>query len=74
MFSFVLFQVLLSVDLLHPFGVAVDESRLYWTDWKSHRIESVNKFDGSDRQIHRSNLADLMDIHVFHRHRPKGIF
>jgi hypothetical protein len=38
----------------------------------SHSIETANKFDGSDRLTVRANLQDLMDIHVFHRHRPKG--
>ena len=65
-------KVLISTDMPHPFGVAVHENHVYWTDWMSHSIETANKFDGSDRRIVRANLWDLMDIHVFHRHRPKG--
>lgn len=38
----------------------------------SHSIDMANKLDGSDRLTVRDGLRDLMDIHVFHRHRPKG--
>ena len=66
-------QTLISLNLKHPFGVAVHEDRVYWTDSVTNSIESVNKLDGSDRHILRTNIRDLMDIHVFHRRRPQGI-
>lgn len=33
-----------------PNGLAIDNERLYWTDAKFDRIESIN-FDGSDRKV-----------------------
>lgn len=65
-------QVLLDQNLPHPFGLTIHDDRVYWTDWQSRSIESANKEDGSDRETVRSELSDLMDIHMFHRRRPRS--
>lgn len=36
----------------HPFGLAVFENRLYWSDWETRSIESADKFTGKDHKIH----------------------
>jgi len=63
---------LLSEDTPYPFGIAVHNELIYWTDWVTHNIESANKINGSDRQVVISDLEHLMDIHVFNRQRPTG--
>jgi len=64
--------VLLSESVPHPFGIAVHDDLVYWTDWVTHSIESANKLDGSGRRVVVGGLEDLMDIHVFNRQRPTG--
>ena len=40
-------------DLEHPFGLAVFENKLYWSDWDKNSIQSCNKFTGEDlKTIH----------------------
>uniref|UniRef100_A0A8K9VBI4 EGF-like domain-containing protein n=1 Tax=Oncorhynchus mykiss TaxID=8022 RepID=A0A8K9VBI4_ONCMY len=36
-------QVLISSQLLQPFGLTLHEEKLYWTDWQSRSIQSSNK-------------------------------
>lgn len=35
----------------HPFGLAVFEDRLYWSDWDTLSIESCEKFTGKDHEV-----------------------
>lgn len=35
----------------HPFGLAVFENRLYWSDWMTMSIESCDKFTGKNHDI-----------------------
>lgn len=35
----------------HPFGLAVFESRLYWSDWMTMSIESCDKFSGKNHEV-----------------------
>ena len=79
-------QVLLTVHNGHPFGIAVDRKCVYWTDWLTHNIESVDKHacmesldkhsnaSSVERTVLRRGLRDLMEIHVFHSDttRPSG--
>lgn len=65
-------QVLIGSQLPHPFGLTVHEDKLYWTDWQSKSIQSANKLTGLGRQTLTENLENLMDIHMFHRHRETG--
>ncbi|KAG1656297.1 Low-density lipoprotein receptor-related protein 4 [Nymphon striatum] len=52
-------------DLPHPFGLTLHEDRIYWTDWKTKSIASINKQTGRNKIVHAQNLENLMDIHVF---------
>ncbi|XP_018619430.1 low-density lipoprotein receptor-related protein 4 [Scleropages formosus] len=62
-------KVLIGTQLPHPFGLTLHESRIYWTDWQSKSIQSADKQTGLDRTTLAENLENLMDIHMFHRHR-----
>uniref|UniRef100_A0A8C5AXU6 EGF-like domain-containing protein n=1 Tax=Gadus morhua TaxID=8049 RepID=A0A8C5AXU6_GADMO len=62
-------QVLIGSQLPHPFGLTLHEDRLYWTDWQSKSIQSADKLTGLGRRTLAENLENLMDIHMFHRHR-----
>ncbi|XP_073514999.1 low-density lipoprotein receptor-related protein 4 isoform X1 [Phyllobates terribilis] len=64
-------MVLIGTELPHPFGLTLYEDRIYWTDWQSKSIESADRKSGLERKTVRENLENLMDIHVFHRQRPK---
>jgi len=64
--------VLISSNLPHPFGLTLHEDTIYWTDWETKKIQMANKVDGSNRRTLIGNLNNLMDIHMFHRQRPKG--
>lgn len=67
--------VLLQRDDVHPFGLAVFESTVYWSDWSSSSIEMFNKYDGSHRGRLLQNAPDkVMGITVYHPVlRPKNI-
>ena len=58
-------QVLLSsADQIHPFGLALYESVLYWTDWNKKSILRYNLTSAK----HETVIPDLqqpMDIHVY---------
>ncbi|XP_069077783.1 low-density lipoprotein receptor-related protein 4 isoform X3 [Pleurodeles waltl] len=62
-------RVLIGSNLPHPFGLTLYGDRIYWTDWQSKSIESADRKTGLQRRTLRENLENLMDIHVFHRHR-----
>lgn len=59
-------------QLPHPFGLTVHDDKLYWTDWQSKSIQSADKLTGLGRHTLAENLENLMDIHMFHRHRDTG--
>uniref|UniRef100_A0A3B1J6C8 Low density lipoprotein receptor-related protein 4 n=1 Tax=Astyanax mexicanus TaxID=7994 RepID=A0A3B1J6C8_ASTMX len=62
-------QVLIGTQLPHPFGLTLHEDKIYWTDWQSKSIQSADKMTGLGRSTLAENLENLMDIHMFHRHR-----
>lgn len=66
-------QVLIGSQLPHPFGLTVHEDKLYWTDWQSKSIQSADKLTGLGRYTLAENLENLMDIHMFQRHRETGV-
>lgn len=38
-------------DATHPFGIAVFEDKVYWSDWHNYRLFSCNKFTGNDIRL-----------------------
>uniref|UniRef100_A0A8C0BV83 LDL receptor related protein 4 n=1 Tax=Buteo japonicus TaxID=224669 RepID=A0A8C0BV83_9AVES len=65
-------KVLIGSNLPHPFGLTLYGERIYWTDWQAKSIQSADRRTGQARETLQDNLENLMDIHVFHRHRPPG--
>ncbi|XP_019645494.1 PREDICTED: very low-density lipoprotein receptor-like [Branchiostoma belcheri] len=55
--------------LAHPFSITVFEDTLFFTDWQSESIHSLNKFTGEDHKVIGSNLYSPMDITVYHSKR-----
>lgn len=37
--------------LQHPYGLAVFENNIYWSDWQTMSVETCNKFTGTDRKV-----------------------
>lgn len=49
----------------HPYGIAVFQDTLFWSDWDSKSIQSCNKFTGKNRTtIIRDSV--IYDIHIYH--------
>lgn len=70
--AFSLLKVLIGSQLPHPFGLTLHKEKIYWTDWQSKSIESADRLTGLGRSTLVDNLENLMDIHMFHRHREAG--
>ena len=52
--------------LSHPFSVAIFESHIYWTDWRSSSVIRANKWNGSDVQILERTISKPYGIKVIH--------
>lgn len=49
----------------HPYGIAVFEDTLFWSDWDSKSVQSCNKFTGKNRTtVIRDSV--IYDVHVYH--------
>ncbi|XP_062576146.1 low-density lipoprotein receptor-related protein 4-like isoform X3 [Saccostrea cucullata] len=65
-------RVKLISDVIHPFGLAVYDQYIYWTDWQTEQIERASKMTGLDRTVISKNLEGLMDIEFVAPDRQKG--
>lgn len=50
-------------DVPHPYGIAVTNRHIYWTDWSERSILRVSKHTGRNAVNICSNLPNLMDMH-----------
>lgn len=48
----------------HPFGVTMFEDTIYWTDWQTGGVQSMDKRSGMDLQMLHGGLHFPMDIKV----------
>ncbi|VDO92379.1 unnamed protein product [Soboliphyme baturini] len=55
-----------NAKLFHPFGLAVFEENIYWTDWDTQGIHVANKFTGETKDVLFTGLVGFMSIRVAH--------
>ncbi|XP_055684225.1 putative vitellogenin receptor [Lutzomyia longipalpis] len=49
----------------HPYGIAVFEDKIFWSDWTTNSIQSCNKFTGKDHSL-LLHSRHIYDIHIYH--------
>ncbi|XP_078701573.1 prolow-density lipoprotein receptor-related protein 1-like isoform X3 [Branchiostoma floridae x Branchiostoma belcheri] len=49
--------VILQVEPVHSFGLAVYGDYIYWTDWVRRSVMAANKLDGSNVKVLRSDIS-----------------
>lgn len=53
-------------EIQRPFSISVFEDSLYWTDWHSNKILSVQKVSGHRPQTLSLGSYSVMDVKVYH--------
>lgn len=51
--------------LPHPFGIAVNDQYVYWTNWEYKSLLRTNKYDGSYVETVQADLTSPMDIKLY---------
>lgn len=57
-------KTILNDALKHPYGIAVFDDQIYWSDWETLSIQSCNKFTGKDRKTVVRDKK-MYDIHIY---------
>ena len=60
-------RITMVTGLSHPWGVAVHENYLYFTDRDFEVIERVDKASGANKVVLRDNVSGLRGLKVHHR-------
>ncbi|XP_059618932.1 putative vitellogenin receptor isoform X2 [Phlebotomus argentipes] len=58
-------RVILRDVVKHPYGIAVFEDNIYWSDWNTNSIQTCNKFTGKDHTL-VLHSRHIYDIHIYH--------
>ncbi len=61
--------LLISSPHLHPFGMALHNEWLYWTDWQANAVLRADKHTGGQQLEIVSDLNRPFDVHVYHKNR-----
>ena len=62
----------IAADVLHPFGLAIHQNLVYWTDWVDNSVHRADKLTGKSREVLFRDLDHRpMDIHIYHRNRTR---
>uniref|UniRef100_A0A8C0IK70 Low-density lipoprotein receptor-related protein 2 n=1 Tax=Chelonoidis abingdonii TaxID=106734 RepID=A0A8C0IK70_CHEAB len=65
-------RVTLVLHLSHPWGIAVYDSFLYYTDRDYEVIERVDKSTGANKMVMRDNVPRLKCLRVYYRDNSAG--
>ncbi|NWR88915.1 LRP2 protein, partial [Furnarius figulus] len=65
-------RVTLVVHLSHPWGIAVYDTFLYYTDRDYEVIERVDKSTGANKVVLRDNVPRLKSLRVYYRDNSAG--
>lgn len=58
--------------LKHPYGLAIFEDSIYWSDWDTKSIHSCNKFTGKDHKVVTKDRT-IYAVHIYHSSKQKII-
>lgn len=59
-------------NVMHPYGITVYNSYVYWTDWQQKSVERADKLSGGHRQVIADNIDYLMEIKMVTPSRETG--
>ncbi|XP_047139272.1 low-density lipoprotein receptor-related protein 1 isoform X1 [Hydra vulgaris] len=65
-------RVVVIANTQHSFGLALDDTYIYWTDWLSKEILRAKKNNISDVNVLRNSYSGLMEIQIYNRKVQKG--
>ncbi|EDW48843.1 putative vitellogenin receptor isoform X1 [Drosophila sechellia] len=51
--------------LKHPYGLAIFEDQLYWSDWATKSVHACHKFSGKDHRILAKDRT-IYAVHIYH--------
>lgn len=58
-------KIVLGNVIKHPYGIAVFENNIYWSDWDTKSIQTCDKFNCKNHETVAKDRK-IFDIHVYH--------
>ena len=65
-------RIVVISNVMHPYGITVYNSFVYWTDWAKLAVERADKLTGVNRQVIADNIDYLMEIKMVTPSRETG--
>ena len=65
-------RILLSTNVKNPYGLAIFDEYIFWTDWDLKSIQKSHKLSGTGVKTVLDRVDNLMDIQIFHPFRPNN--